>query len=442
MPLNVERVRSDEVLPDQVDVVIIGGGIAGVAAGYELVRQGHTVALLEKGVVAAEQSSRNWGWCRKQNRDEREIPLIKYSLKRWAELAGEINADPGFRPTGITYVSTQQSDVAQWEAWNNMARKYDIDSRMLSAAEAAEMSPGTQGKWIGGATCPSDGRAEPTFAVPVIASAAQRAGMKIFQHCAARGLERSAGRVSAVVTERGTIRTQAVICAGGAWAAMFCRANGISLPQAGVYATAMRTEVAPEVLSGGLSVPGLTVRRRVDGGYTLGVSGRGRVDLTPQGLRHARAFWPTYKLRRAGVRLNLGLSFLQGPESFQTWRLDGTSPFEEMRVYDPAPDPVLISQATVRLAQLFPALKGVKIAEAWAGLMDSTPDTIPVISAVPSLPGFYLSTGYSGHGFGIGLGAGRLMADLVTNQTPIVAPGAFRYERLIDGTDLGKPGMI
>lgn len=442
MPLSIESVRSDETLPESVDVVIIGGGIAGVAAGYELVRQGHSVALVEKGTIAGEQSSRNWGWCRKQNRDEREIPLIKYSLERWASIAQEIGADPGFRATGITYVSEQQADVAQWEAWNKMARQYDIDSRMLSAVEAATMANGAQGKWVGGATCPSDGRAEPTMAVSVLAGAAQRLGMKIFQHCAARGLERSAGRVSGVVTERGTIGAQAVICAGGVWASMFCRRHGIALAQAGVYGTAMRTERAPEVLTGGLYVQGLSVRRRLDGGYTLGVSGRGRVDITPQGLRHARAFWPTFKLRRAGVKLHLGLSFLQGPEALRYWQFDQTSPFEEMRVYDPPADPILVAQALVRLKQLFPALKDVKIAETWAGLMDNTPDGIPVISPVASLPGFYLSTGYSGHGFGIGLGAGRLMADLVANNTPIVAPHAFSYERLINGTDLGKPGMM
>lgn len=74
--------------------------------------------------------------------------------------------------------------------------------------------------------------------------------------------------------------------------------------------------------------------------------------------------------------------------------------------------------------------------------MDVTPDSLPVISAVPGMPGLFLSTGFSGHGFGIGPGAGRLAADLVAGKTPSVDPAPFRYERLVDGSDLGERGMM
>ena len=70
------------------------------------------------------------------------------------------------------------------------------------------------------------------------------------------------------------------------------------------------------------------------------------------------------------------------------------------------------------------------------------PDGMPVISAVEALPGLFLATGFSGHGFGIGPGAGRLAADLVTGDAPSVDPAPFRYKRLIDGTDLVDPGMM
>ena len=87
-------------------------------------------------------------------------------------------------------------------------------------------------------------------------------------------------------------------------------------------------------------------------------------------------------------------------------------------------------------------MKGLKPVQTWGGLIDSTPDGIPVISAVDTLPGLHLSTGYSGHGFGIGPAAGRLAADLIADDTPIVDPHPYRYSRLIDGTDLGGPGMM
>lgn len=442
MSLHVETVQSDEKLPESADVVVIGGGIIGVTTAYELAKKGIHVVLVEKGRIAAEQSSRNWGWCRKQNRDPRELPLIKYSLERWGNLAAEIGVDLGFRRTGLTYVTTQLAELATWESWNKIAREYEIDSRMISGAEAKTLTAGTSGQWVGGTTCATDGRAEPSLAVPLLAEAGRKLGVSIHQHCAARGLETAGGKISAVITEQGVIRTQTVVCAGGAWASMFCRRHSIDLPQAGVYGTSMRTGPAPEVLAGALSVPGLALCRRLDGGYTLGLAGRGRVEITPQGLRYARKFWPTFRERSKGLKIRIGGSFLKGPGASRNWGLDQVSPFEEIRVLNPAPDLALVQEAENALGALYPALSGVKVAEAWGGFMDSTPDGIPVISSIDSLPGFFVSAGYSGHGFGIGLAAGRLTADLVTGETPIVAPHAFRYSRLIDGTDLGKPGMM
>lgn len=77
-----------------------------------------------------------------------------------------------------------------------------------------------------------------------------------------------------------------------------------------------------------------------------------------------------------------------------------------------------------------------RVAQRWAGYMDVTPDAIPVISAVEQVPGLFIGTGFSGHGFGIGPAAGKLMADLVANDTPLVDPHAFRLSRFSDGTKI------
>jgi glycine/D-amino acid oxidase-like deaminating enzyme len=146
----IDRVQDDAALPAEVDVAVIGGGIAGVAAAYFLAKAGRRVAILEKGAIAAEQSSRNWGWCRVQNRDEREIPLVQRSVEIWANLAAETGADYGFRRTGLVYVTRSQADMAKWESWVAMARQYQAHSRMLTAAEARAATPGNDGAWIGG----------------------------------------------------------------------------------------------------------------------------------------------------------------------------------------------------------------------------------------------------------------------------------------------------
>ena len=438
----LKLIASDEKLPEAVDVVIIGGGVAGISAAYALAKKGTSVAVVEKGFVAAEQSSRNWGWCRQQNRDIRELPLAQRSLEIWGRLAEEIGVDVSFRRTGLIYVTDKQADMDQWEAWGRAAQPYQMQTRMLTAAEAHEMTLGAVGNWLGGLHSPTDGRAEPSLAVPTLAEAARRLGATIHQECAARGLELTGGRVSGVVTEKGVIRTQAVLCAGGSWAGMFSAHHGVKLPQAGVYSTSFTSMPTTEVISGGLSTPKFTLRRNLDGGYCFGLSGRGRVELSPQSLIHALTFWPTFKKRRGGLTFKITKSFFEGPGALASWKNDQISPFERIRVVDPAADPKLVEEGLTGMTALYPALGRLKVANSWGGLIDSTPDGIPVISGVPSIPGYFIAAGFSGHGFGIGPAAGQLAADLIRGDTPIVDPHPYRYGRMIDGTNLGAPGMM
>jgi glycine/D-amino acid oxidase-like deaminating enzyme len=83
---------------------------------------------------------------------------------------------------------------------------------------------------------------------------------------------------------------------------------------------------------------------------------------------------------------------------------------------------------------VFPVFEKARVAQQWAGMIDVTPDAVPVISHVDGISGFVIATGFSGHGFGIGPGAGRLVADLVTGDPPIVDPTPFRFSRFTDGS--------
>lgn len=439
----LQPVDSDASLPAKVDVVVIGAGIVGASAAYFLAQKGLSVALLEKGRIGAEQSSRNWGWCRQQNRDRRELPLMQHSMRLWNSLGQATGADLGFRRNGLIYVTKDKQELATWEAWVTMAQQYQVGSRMLSPAEARAMTPGNEQDWIGGVHSPQDGRAEPSVAAPVMALAARALGASVHQNCAVRGLETRGGRLSGVVTESGSIEAGAVLCAAGAWASMFCRRHGIDLPQAGVRSTVFATTPAAEVAPGGLVTPDVTLTRLLDGAYIVAANNRGRLDITPQGLRYARQFWPTFRTRRKNLKIGISGSFLDGPEALVgKWAFDKPTQFERHRIFAPPPDTSIVEPALRRLTAVYPALRGIAMARIWGGWIDCTPDSVPVISPVERLPGFFLAAGFSGHGFGLGPGAGRLAADLVAGDAPVVDPAPFRHARLVDGSPLATPGMM
>ncbi|SDG16579.1 Glycine/D-amino acid oxidase [Limimonas halophila] len=435
--MSAPRSQPTAALPASVGVAVIGGGIAGASLAFELARRGHSVALLEKGRVGAEQSSRNWGWCRQQGRDHRELPLIQESLRQWDALTGTHGADTGFRRAGIVKVAESREQLAGLEAAADLAARHGIRGQLLSAEQARELVPGLQGRVVGGLHTPDDGVAEPARAAPAIADAAARHGAHVREGCAVRGLDVAAGAVRGVVTEHGRVAADAVVCAGGAWSRLLCQRHGVALPQLTVRATAFRTPAALDVSrAGAVGLPGVSLRRRGDGGHTVGVSASNIAEITPATFMWLRSFWPGFRMERPRLKLRVGRAFLDAVRTPRRWDFDRPSPFEATRVLDPAPDWRGLRDARARLARRLPALAGIEAAEAWAGAIDATPDAVPAIGPVPGLPGLHLATGFSGHGFGLGPGAGRLAADLVTAGDPVVDPSPYRIERFFDGTRL------
>ncbi|MFZ2994797.1 NAD(P)/FAD-dependent oxidoreductase [Sphingobium sp.] len=435
MSPRAKKIQSDEQLPPSADVVIIGGGIVGAATAYYLARQGVSVALLEKGYVGCEQSSRNWGWCRQQNRDAREMPLSILSMRLWDDLAKEIGQDLGFRRCGLLYASDDDKQLALWEKWQETAKLFDVETRMLSAREAAEKFPQTKRQWRGGVHAARDGKAEPELAAPVLAEGARALGASIHQHCAAYGLDITNGAVTGVHTEKGYIAANAVLCAAGAWASAFCHEADVRFPQACVRQTALRSRPAPNV-GEVLYTPDCALTRRLDGSYTMTISGKATLELTPQSIRYAKPFMPMFIKRLRAVQVGIGKSFFTGPESLSTLFSTPEKRFSTVRVLDPDPNPKFIAAILANVRENFPALVDIDVAESWGAYVDSTPDAVPVISPVDKVSGFYLAAGCSGHGFGLGPGIGFLAAEMIAQKKTSVDPHPFRLSRLSDGTKI------
>jgi glycine/D-amino acid oxidase-like deaminating enzyme len=431
MAPRVDPVLTTSAPPSQADVVVIGGGIVGASTALFLAERGVSVALCEKGTIAGEQSSRNWGWCRKMGRDLAEIPLAVESSRLWEGMDARTDAETGFRKTGIVYLCATSQEAAKQEAWLEQARTYQIDSRLIGADEIDRLLPGSSRSWPAALYTPSDGCAEPEKASSAIANAAFRKGAAIHEACAVRGIETSAGAVSGVVTERGPINCAQVVLAGGAWSRLFCGNLGIALPQLKLLGSVMRTAPVEGAPNGAVGADDFAFRKRLDGGYSIARRNANVAELTPDSFRLLFDFLPALVTQWHELRLRVGRSFLTEWNIPRTWALDAVTPFETVRTLDPAPSNAILDEGAKNLARNFPAFRGMNVVERWAGLIDATPDGVPVVSEIPSLPGFFVASGFSGHGFGIGPGAGHLMADLVMGARPIVNPAPYRYQRFV-----------
>ncbi len=432
----VVPVHGDAELPKEVDVVVIGGGIIGVSTALELSEQRLRVALCEKGGIGQEQSSRNWGWVRISRRDPREVPLMAEALRIWGNLDQRTGRDTGYRRAGIIFTCVDDEEYANHEKWSRNLDGYQLDSRMLSAAEFREMFPRSNMKLKGALYTAADGRAEPQKAAPAIAEAARAKGAAILTECAVRGIETAAGAVSGVITERGPIACKAVVLAGGAWSSLFSNRYGIDLPQLKVMNSVLRTKPLEGGPEQAIWSNGFAARKRQDGGYTIASGHENIVDIVPKSFRYALDFLPALRKEWRSLNFRVGGRFLDEARIPNRWEMNEASPFEYCRVLDPKPSKKLSDLALVNLKQAFPVFEKAEIAQRWAGYIDVTPDAVPVISAIDKIPGFHIATGFSGHGFGIGPAAGKLMADIVLGRQPLVDPKDFRFSRFSDGSKI------
>jgi len=423
-------------IPESADVVIIGGGIIGVSTAWDLAKQGINVVLCEKGHIAGEQSGRNWGWVRQQGRDTREMPMIVESLRIWRGLKKEIGEDVGFREHGVLFAADDDKAMSEYADWISTARDYNLDTRLVEGRELKDLVRGATIDWRAALYTASDGRAEPHKAGPAIARAASRHGATVLTSCAVRGIETSSGNVSAVVTEHGTIKTSVVLCAAGAWTSMFCRSLDITVPQLKVRGTVARTAPAINILDGALFDHRVALRRREDGGYTVAHGTILDHPITPSTFRFALKYVPALMMEIRNLHLSVGREFIEELKAPKTWALDDASPFEKTRVLNPQANPRALKSMRKNLDRLFPQLAEAEFVESWAGMIETTPDVIPVIDQAPSLPGFYIATGFSGHGFGIGPGAGKAIAGLLTGTDSDIPLQEFRLGRFFDGTKL------
>lgn len=425
----------------EADVVVVGAGIVGCATAYYLAQRGVRAVVVERGAVLGEQSRKNWGFVRQQGRDPHEVPLMMEANRIWRGLEQELGADIEWVQGGNLALAADPERMALFERWLEVARQFDLDTRLLRPRDLPAVVPGLGGDWAGGMHTPSDGHADPGKATDALARAAATHGAAIHLGCAVEGIATRNGAVSAVITERGEIRTSWLVCAAGAWSSRLARTLGLALPQRWVRGTVARTTPAPAVTPCAVWGPGVAFRQRKDGCFNIAAGGALDHDVTLDSLRQIRFFLPNYWKNKALFRFHVGLPLVQSLMA----ALPGSSARRHPLIWDrgvePRPNPAKVQRSFAELQRLLPSLPRLGIAESWAGYIDATPDLAPVLGEVPGLRGFVFATGFSGHGFAMGPVAGRLVSELIVDGKPSLDIAPFRFSRFAEKA-VGKPRNV
>ncbi len=223
---------------------------------------------------------------------------------------------------------------------------------------------------------------------------------------------------------------------------MFCRSLDIDVPQLRVIGTVARTAPSDAFLQGNVFDARLGIRRRQDGGYTVAHGSVLHHPVTPASFRYCRKFLPALRQEVDLVKLSFGRAFLEEWTTPRRWELDQPSPFEKTRVLNPAPKQRVLQKIRRNMDELFPQLVDSPIVESWGGMIEASPDVVPIIDHIDDIPGFHIATGFSGHGFGLGPGAGKAIAGMLTGEDVGLDVSDLKLRRFFDGSPIRPQSSI
>ncbi len=359
-------------LPPTASVVVIGGGVMGLATAYELARAGvRDVVLVDRDAFGAGSTSRAAGGVRAMFSDPVNITLGARSLETFRDFPARFGQDIDFAEVGYLFLLSTPDAVTAFEDAVALQNSLGVPSRLIDVAEARRLSPliSTEGL-LAAAWSPTDGHCTPESVVLGYASAARRAGATLLPNCAATGIDVDGGRVTAVHTAAGTVRTDTVVCAAGAWSAEVGAWAGVDLPVTPLRRQVLVTEPVP--------------------------------DLDPH-TPFTIDFDTSFYFHREGRGLLMGMSDPDETPGFRLTRSDDWLP--------------RLGEAIERRA---PALATVGVASGWAGLYEMTPDHNALIGRAEEVEGFLYATGFSGHGFLMGPAVGEVVRDLYLGRETLV----------------------
>ncbi|MFJ8917334.1 NAD(P)/FAD-dependent oxidoreductase [Amycolatopsis sp. NPDC102389] len=361
-----------ESLPERTDVVVIGGGIIGVACAYRLAAAGVSVLLLERDILGAGSTAKAAGGIRSSFTTRVNIEIGLRGLAEYASFAETYGTEIDFRRDGYLYLVTDPADLPEFERCAELQNSYGVRSRLVEPAEARRFSPliDTEGV-VAALWSPDDAKATPDAAVQGYARAARGHGAVLKTGVEVVGIERDGDEITGVRTSGGFVRTDAVVCAAGAWSGRIGELAGVELP------------VRP---------------------YRRQVVFTGPVADLPESVPLTIEMPSAFYFHREG--LGLAMSFCDG---------DGDPGFDTR--YQPGEWLPKLAEIAARRV---PAVLDAGIRGGWAGLYEVTPDRNQIVGESVHLSRFFYATGFSGHGFQMGPAVGELVRDLYLGRVPAI----------------------
>lgn len=416
-------------MKQQADVVIIGGGIIGSSLAWELAKRDVDVMLLEKDEIAHGQSSRAWGFVRQQRRDPAELPLMIEANRMWPTLSAELDADFEWVQSGIMAVADDEERMGYYRDWYEKTREFGVESRLLTAKEIHELNPEMQGAWVGGIYTPNDGHAEPGPATRAFARAAERLGATIYSGMTVDAIDVQSGSVKGVRANGEYIKADTVVCAAGTFSGRLAKTIGLELPNRAVRQTVVEVDPRRDISAIATWTPVVAFRQRPTGTVYLARPDDGDYDVDLDSLRNLRWFLPNFIENRHAFRINIGKNLLKDLPRVRPTSRHWRKQFHESVGVEPEPNPDVIERCREGFIRLFPNTGNPAVVRSWGGVIDATPDALPVMGEAPEIAGFVWATGFSGHGFGIGPAAGKALAQLIESGSSEFDLTAFRPDR-------------
>lgn len=371
----------------QYDVAIVGAGITGCSAAYRLAQAGVRVVVIDQYGPAAMASGWTLAGVRQSGRHPAELPLARRAVALWPELEAELDAPTQYRQPGNLRLARTPGEVDTIRHLVTAQRALGLEVQFLEGTAAIHgIVPALSDHILAASFCPTDGHADPMASVAGFVSAAERHGAVFrFGECV-ESIEVGAGRLTAIRTNGGRLSVGLCILANGLGVNALLEPVGLGIPMRIPMVSVIQTAPLPPILGPVLGVANADCagRQQVDGCLRV-TSGaeewHGKIEVTEEGRP----------------------------------KIDPTA--------------ASVMRTVESVGALLPAFAEARIKRIWAGLLDLTPDALPVIDHAPGIDGLIVAAGFSGHGFGIGPATGEILRDLALGVPPRLSIEAFAYGR-------------